>query len=252
MASNFDPQKRDEDNWDRLETLFQDHDYSLSDILINFPSHVRRRELANFVSHYELFKPTIDLPGCIVEFGVSRGGSFFTWAKLLETFCTGDRSKKVFGFDHFEGNQHFVEEDGKLIPGAFQKVVGGFKAPKEAIEELNSIANDDNFVPGNRRSNLIIGDLMETLPDFLTENPGLRISLLHIDVDLYEPTKFLLEQVMPLVVTGGVVILDEYGLIPWQGETKAVEEYFASIGRVVHIKKHPYVPTPHGYFVKDW
>lgn len=252
MTSYFDPAKRDNDNWTRLESVFEEHNYSLSDTLVNFPAHVRRRELARFISHYELFKEVIDLPGCVVELGVSYGSSFFTWAKLMETFCTNDRSRKVFGFDHFQGNQNFTSEDGKLIPGPFNKVVGGFKAPQYAIEKLNDIANDDCVVPGNKRSSLVIGDVLETIPQFLEDNPGLRISLLHIDIDLYEPTKFALEKLLPLVVTGGMVVLDEYGLIPWQGESLAVEEYLKEHGKSVVIKKHPFVPTPHGYFIKNW
>lgn len=248
----FDPSLRDKENWARLSDVFIKFEYGLDDILINFAAHVRRRELARFISHYELFKEVVDLPGCVVEVGVSRGGSFFTWAKLLETFCPGDRTRKVFGFDHFEGNQEFQPKDGRLVPGPYNKVVGGFRAPRAAIESLNAISNDDNFVPGNQRSVLVVGDVVSTLPEFLEQQPGLRISLLHLDVDLYKPTKIALNMLMPLVVTGGIVVLDEYGLIPWQGESVAVEEYFESVGRRPVIKKHPYVPTPHGYFRKDW
>lgn len=252
MSQAFDPYQRDRDYWTRLQGAFTANDYSLEEILINFPAHVRRRELARFIAHYELFKIVEDLPGCILEFGVSRGASFFTWSKLLETFCPTDRSRRVFGFDHFLGNQDFAAEDGRLIEGVFQKTVGGFKAPQSALQELNDLANLDNLVPGNVRSQLIIGDLVETLPPFLQEHPGLRISLLHLDVDLYRPTLFALELLMPLVVPGGVVVLDEYGLIPWAGESTAVDEYFSKIGRSPNIRHQKYVPTPHGYFVKDW
>nr|MBK7063963.1 hypothetical protein [Deltaproteobacteria bacterium] len=55
--------------------------------------------MARFLAHFELFKQVIDLPGCVVEMGVYRGLSPLTWAKLMETSCPGDRSRRIFGFD---------------------------------------------------------------------------------------------------------------------------------------------------------
>ena len=70
-------------------------------------------------------------------------------------------------------------------------------------------------------------------------------------MDLYEPTLYGLEQLYPLVVKGGVVCFDEYALIPWQGESNAVDEYFKKIGERPLIKKHAFTQTPHGYFIKE-
>ena len=53
----------------------------------------------------------------------------------------------------------------------------------------------------------------------------IRIALLHIDVDLYKPTKTCLEYFYPHIVKGGIIILDDYGAFP--GANKAVEEFFA-------------------------
>ena len=71
---------------------------------------------------------------------------------------------------------------------------------------------------------LIEGDIIKTVPDFINRNKQIRISLLHIDVDLYEPTKVSLENFFPHVVKGGVIVLDDYGAFP--GANKAIEEYF--------------------------
>lgn len=53
----------------------------------------------------------------------------------------------------------------------------------------------------------------------------LRISLLHIDVDIYEPTKLALEILYDKVVPGGVIIMDDYGCV--EGGTIAIEEFFS-------------------------
>ena len=89
------------------------------------------------------------------------------------------------------------------------------------------------------------------LPEaLLRENPGLRIALLYCDLDLYGPTKFCLEHFYPLVVNGGIVCFDEYGLIPWEGESRAVDEFLAEHRLSPRLRRFPFSPSPCGYFVK--
>ena len=93
------------------------------------------------------------------------------------------------------------------------------------------------------------GTSAETVPRYIEENPGLRISLLHLDCDLYEPTMAGLKHLYPLVVPGGVVILDEYGQEKFPGESAAFDEYFGK-DRPKLIKSS-LVSNPSGYFVKE-
>jgi len=65
------------------------------------------------------------------------------------------------------------------------------------------------------------GKVEDTLPK---ETPD-RIAILRLDTDWYESTLCELEQLFPKLVTGGVLIIDDYG--HWQGCRKAVDEYFA-------------------------
>lgn len=246
---SFDSAARDRYFWQTIKEALASHEMDLQTVLRHFPAFVMRRDIPRFLSHYELFKQVIDLPGCVVDLGVWYGSSFFTWAKLLETFCPFDRSRKVFGFDSFEGLTQFSEKDGAKSD-TVQKCEGGYLAPEEFVQTLVKLHNSDNMIPNTERCKLIVGDLTKTLPEFLKAHPGLKISLLHFDVDLYEPTKYALELLYPYVVKGGVVCLDEYGLIPWQGETNAVDEFFAKHPNPPTIKKHPFAQTPHGYFIK--
>jgi len=244
---------RDTAVWTALEDVLAANEHGPRHILELWPCYVRRVHMARFLAHYELFKQVIDLPGCVVEMGVYRGPSLLTWAKLMETFCPGDRSRRIFGFDSFKGLQDFNPKDGKPVPDV-SKVVGGWSAEKvkQEVEELVRISNLDNFISGHERCKLITGNItLEFLLQWLEENPGLRISLLHLDVDLYEPTLAALKAFYPRVVTGGVVIFDEYGLMPWEGESQAVDEYFASIGERPLIKKFPTFHNPHGYMIKS-
>jgi predicted O-methyltransferase YrrM len=92
--------------------------------------------------------------------------------------------------------------------------------------------------------------VQDTLGPFLAETPGLRISLLHLDMDIYEPTKFALERLWDLVVPGGVIVMDEYATPPWAGESTAWEEFAAARGLALTIRKFPWALTPGGYVIK--
>jgi hypothetical protein len=246
----FDSAQRDRWYWQELGKIAQRCGYDQEAILRNWQAYIMRRDLPRFLAHYEIFKNVVDLPGCILELGVYRGASFFTWANLAETFFPFDRTRKVYGFDHFKGLGDFSDKDGVSDSSNF-KVEGGWRATLEEVSALVEMHNADNMIPNTTRCALINGDVRETIPEFLKKTPGVRISLLHLDMDLYEPTKFALEHLYPLVVTGGAVVFDEYGLVPWQGESNAADEYFSKLPSKPRIHKFPFSHLPHGYFIKE-
>ena len=95
---------------------------------------------------------------------------------------------------------------------------------------------------------LIEGNILETLPKFLEDNPALKISLLHVDVDVYEPTKIILKNLWDRIVIGGILMLDDYGTVA--GETQAVDEFFDNQklkGIEIYKTKYNYIPS---YIIK--
>ena len=75
---------------------------------------------------------------------------------------------------------------------------------------------------------------LKTLPQYLEKNPELKISLLHIDVDLYEATDIALKLLYDHVVTGGIIILDDYGA--FSGANKAVDDFFKNKCEIKKLK----------------
>jgi O-methyltransferase len=53
-------------------------------------------------------------------------------------------------------------------------------------------------------------------------------SLVHIDVDLYEPTRESLQFFFPSYGTGGMILIDDYGHAQFAGAKKAVDEFLAN------------------------
>ena len=112
---------------DELEQLFAKTKLSKYELIRNFPVFTPRLNLARFILHYELFKKIYQLPGIIIDLGVYKGASTFTWAKLCEIFCPSDVKKKVVGFDTFEGFPELSSEDGKESRNQ-DKIKGGYNA----------------------------------------------------------------------------------------------------------------------------
>lgn len=236
--------------WDRIEEVIEKNKVPLRDVLESFSIYVRRYNLTRFLAHYELYKRVADLPGSIVECGVYRGAGLLAWAKLVEIFHPGDRLKKVIGFDNFAGFTAITDKDGPERPER-SKVTGGWNAApyySELLEHVD-IFHQDSFMPRAKRIELVAGNLEQSAMKYILDNPGLRISLLHLDVDVYEPTKAALKALYPHVMKGGIVIFDEYGAPEWAGETRAVEEYFGK--EIPRIQKFPWSSVPCGFIVKD-
>jgi hypothetical protein len=216
----------------------------------NFAVLARRQALKRFLAHVELFKMTLDVPGDIAEFGVFRGLGLFTWANLLESYCIGDRTKIVYGFDNWRGFTGFSDQDAGPLAHA-GKTVGGFNPATFHEEVLNAIAifDSDRFIPFKPRIKLIDGDIEQTVVQFARDTPGVRFSLVHLDCDLYKPTRVVLEALWDRVTRGGVVIFDEYAIADWPGETAAVDEFLADKADV-RLRTFSWTNVPGAYLVK--
>jgi hypothetical protein len=114
-----------------------------------------------------------------------------------------------------------------------------------------SIFDSDRFISWKARIQLVKGNIEDTVPEFIEENPGVRFSLIHFDCDLYMPTKRSLEVLWPRLSRNGIMMFDEYGIKDWPGETKAVDEFFEDKTRV-KIKTFPWTNAPAGYIVKEY
>jgi O-methyltransferase len=80
----------------------------------------------------------------------------------------------------------------------------------------------------------IKGDVQETIPATVPD----RIALLRLDTDWYASTLHELQHLYPLLVPGGVLIIDDYG--HFDGARQAVDEYFAEQGTPILLHRLDY------------
>ena len=173
---------------------------------------------SKFITHLEFFKQTATVRGEIVEFGIFKGNSFFRWIKFRD-LLEQTSSRKVIGFDIFGDFPEAGFDQDKAKRDAFVSETNGGKSI--TLEEINELLDKQGL---NKNVDIIKGDILQTLDVYLQKNPHLKISLLHIDVDLYEPTKHILEKLFDRVTKGGIIIFDDYGA--FAGTNKAVDDFF--------------------------
>jgi len=195
-------------------------------------SHVTR--LAKMLAHFELYKTIVGLPGHIVECGVYKGASFLRFATFRE-ILENPHSRKMIGFDAF-GRFPDDNEDAnnKSFIRRFAEA-GGDGIGRESLAEVLTFK-------GFLNCELVEGDICHTVPKYVVDHPELRIALLHIDVDVYQPTKVILEQLFGRVVKGGLVVFDDYGTV--EGETRAIDEFLKKSESESVIEKLPISHVP--------
>jgi len=163
------------------------------------------------------------IPGAVVECGVWRGGS--TMAAALTSKRLGNTSRDIYLYDTFAGmtepesvDLHF---DGRTAAETLAHMEPEARSMSEwcnaSLAEVRRNAESTGYPP--ERFRYVEGPVEETLPGTL---PG-PIALLRLDTDFYASTRVELEHLYPLVVPGGVVIIDDYGA--WQGARRAVDEF---------------------------
>jgi hypothetical protein len=205
-----------------LENIFVNCSDSIEAKLENFPKYVRRQHLKRFLAMYELFKLILPVKGSIVECGVFRGFSLMSWAKLSSILEPENLTRRIYGFDSFSG---FPSVSSNDRTGSGIAEVGDFQTSSyDELLELLRIYDQDRFLGHIPKVQLIRGDASKTIPEFVQQNRHLLVSMLFIDLDLYEPTKAALEHILPRMPKGSIVAFDELDNPIWPGETEALLE----------------------------
>jgi hypothetical protein len=187
--------------------------------LENFTKYVRRQHIKRLLALYEVFKLALPVKGSIVECGVFRGFGLMSWAKLSAILEPENLTRRIYGFDTFTGFPSIGTRD----QSQFTDVRAGDLCAN-SYDELNELIREydrDRFLGHIPKVELIRGDIVRTLPDFVASHPHLVVSLLYLDADMYEPTKAALEHLLPRMPRGALLVFDELDNPIWPGETMA-------------------------------
>jgi hypothetical protein len=172
---------------------------------------------------YKLYLKALTTHGVIMEFGVRWGQNlalFTTFRNIHEPY---NLSRKIIGFDSFEGFPSISEQDGEA--GAVH--VGALSVTTDYevyLEEILSAHEQLGPRSHIKKHELVKGDVIETLPAYFNDHPETIIALAYFDLDLYEPTKKCLELIRPHLAKNSIVGFDELVLGEFPGETRALKD----------------------------
>lgn len=165
------------------------------------------------------------IPGDIVECGVWRGGSMQACARTL--LSLGETGRDLYLFDTYEGMTPPTAEDLRRDGRPAQELLDsqGRDRPIWAVASLEDVQAGFEGVPYPKdRIHYVRGKVEDTVPE---QAPG-QISILRLDTDWYASTKHELEHLYSRLVSGGVLLIDDYGY--WQGSRQAVDEFLEETG----------------------
>jgi hypothetical protein len=176
-----------------------------------------------------------NIEGDLVECGVDNGNFERIWiGELMKHNAT----RHIHLYDTFGGltepsqydytckNATIYKMNNDEVYNTWKKQIindttnGWCFTPLEKVQQsLNSTGYPQEYL------HYVVGDVMETLKD--TSKIPEKIAILRLDTDWYESSKYELEQMYNNVVTGGIIIFDDY--YHWDGQRRATDEYFKSI-----------------------
>lgn len=163
------------------------------------------------------------IDGLILEAGVALGGSAIILARSKAT------ARPLYLYDVFAMIPPPSDDDGADAHTRYAEIAGGRSA---GIRGDRYYGYEDGLLE-KVKGNLAQFDV-DLERDHVNVIPGLfedtlqidrPVALAHIDCDWYQPVMLCLERIVPHLVPGGVLVVDDYQ--DWSGCKRAVDEYFA-------------------------
>ncbi|MFC7051385.1 TylF/MycF/NovP-related O-methyltransferase [Hansschlegelia quercus] len=184
-----------------------------------------------FFTLYQMVNRLLDrgVEGDVAECGCWHGLSAFITA---ETLAARGWTGKVWVFDSFEGGLsskvaedrrgRAAKRDNASEKAEKDKFISSYDAVKKNFERFPFVSIHKGWIPQ-------VFDAAQGLAER-------RFALVHVDVDLYEPTRDSLAFFGPRMSPGGVIVFDDYGSANFPGATQAIDEFRAA--------------TPHSFFLE--
>lgn len=223
--------------------LYASSPISPGEALENLGLFFRRQVLSRILFLHEIYQQVLEVHGVIMEFGVRWGANLTTLMNLRGAYEPFNYNRKIVGFDTFNGFPSTSEKDGASHSAGDYGVTSNYA---DFLESVLDYHEAESPIAHKKKFELVIGDVKETVPQYLADNEETIIALAYFDLDLYEPTKACLEAIAPRITKGTILIFDELNYPGFPGETLAVLE---TIGIRNHSVRRSILNPTIGYIV---
>lgn len=174
----------------------------------------------------------------IGEAGLGNGNTF-----LYLTLIAEKLGLKIIGFDSFIGFPEIKNtKDRRLFGEPLRKGQWAVSSVKSIKRKLKVSGVNPSFIDKNVE--LVTGYFEDSLKNF---DKSKKFIFLHLDVDLYSSYKTCLGELWDNVVSGGIIVFDEYHDKKWPDAKDAIDEFFNKKKITVSLDKL----TKRGFVIKE-
>lgn len=219
------------DNRKNLNRLFHAAPLPDEHLMVNLGLYTRSSVVAKYYYLNELYRHIIKLPGVVMEFGTWYGQNMVQFLNLRAIYEPYNYTRRVIGFDTFTGYRGISAVDGT---DPFVKK-GNYTTPRSYLAYLSDLLDyheKENPLAHVKKYELIPGDAAITIKKYFKKHPETIVSLAYFDMQLYKPTKTCLAAILPHLIKGSVIAMDELNAPEFPGETRAFDE-------VIGLTKYP-------------
>lgn len=208
----------------------------IDQLSLNPFAFTQRMQWQTWFSRIELARMALEVPGHWIECGVRDGAGLLLLHHIASVYEPTNIKRRIVGFDSFSGFPAVSEgKDGAARAGDLKP-----RLPESLLRAKARDLDENRLIDKNPLVELIAGDALETIPEFVSQNPHIGISMLILDFDIYQPTLVALQNFVPLMSKGAILVFDELYDEKWPGETAAFREFMDS--RDYSIRKLPHDP----------
>ena len=226
---------------EKLYEFFSNRPFGDPDTLVNLTLFMRSGSLSKLLFLNEIYEQIIEVPGAIFEFGTYLGGSTVAFENLRAVHEPYNHLRRIFTFDTFSGYKSIEAEPN--ISEVFEEIIqeNVYTTPQGYREYLSQLLNyheQENVMSHITKHQVIEGNVLDTLPTVLKSEPSLIIALAYFDLAMLDPTRFALESILPKMIKGSIIILDELGHPDYPSETTTFFELISKRNYKIRISKY--------------
>ena len=204
--------------------------------LINLGLFIDPRLMSRLLFLDFIYKKIIPVQGIVMDIGTRWGQTAVVFETLRAVYEPYNYQRKIVAFDTFTGFAGASELDGPMsgVDGA-ASTTPEYKQKLESLLQAHELLHPINHV---KKHEVIAGDVVASLPQYIDNNPETIVSLAYFDLDIYRPTVIALEAIKDRLTIGSILVFDELNYSSSPGETLAVMEVLGL--RNVAIQRFPY------------
>jgi|TARA_B100001964_G_scaffold226487_1_gene275441 hypothetical protein len=179
----------------------------------NFSKNLRHYSLLQSVRHV-LSKKNLENYN-FVECGCWTGHSSYIISKILKEY---NFKNKFYIFDSFEGGLSDLEKEDKSLFASLSE--------EEIKDQKDYCKSNENDVRNLLKNFEFVEIFKCWIPEKFHNVADKKFQFIHLDVDLYQPTKDSLEFFYPKLAQGGIIVCDDYNFTTFPGAKKAWDDFF--------------------------